>query len=247
MINVDLLYYKYYKKTSVKAIPASTIPFYDFTVVFDGELVYEINGEKIVLSGGDCILIPPQNKRKRKEGNVLSEYVSFNFMCKEKPDLPLTVKNCIDNKLRYIVFACNEIKDPYEEENKIIIERLTEAALVAVSLSVSNGKYNDITLSVISYVRKNYAQKLSLLTISAHVGYSPTYCDGVFKKDFGKPIINYLVDFRIQKAKEMLIENILSLQTVAENAGFSDYNYFSRMFKKRVGISPARFRQKFNS
>ena len=63
MINLDLIYYKYYVKEKAKAIAPSRIPFYDLTIVMGGTLDYEINGEKITLYENDCILIPPQSLR----------------------------------------------------------------------------------------------------------------------------------------------------------------------------------------
>ena len=97
-----------------------------------------------------------------------------------------------------------------------------------------------------AFIHKHYAKPLSLKSVCAEIGYSPTYSDGIFRKDAGRPIIDFLLETRISKAKELLIENSLSLCEIAERTGFNDYNYFSRLFKKRAGCSPVRYRQKFN-
>lgn len=246
MKNTNLLYYRYYLKSEAKAIPPSVIPFFDLTIVFKGKLDYAINGKKIKVGEGDCILMPPQTHRKRFQGDSLTEYASFNFSSDSVPDLPLVVKNCADNKLRHVVYACNEFKDPYESRAKVIIECLINAAVGIIERARDNGKYSEITSQLIAFIHENYREKLSLSSICAHAGYSPTYCDAVFKSDVGRPIVDYLIEYRTSKAKAALIENIYSLKDVAEKTGFDDYNYFSRLFKKRTGLSPAKFRQKFN-
>lgn len=247
MINADLLYFRYYPKSAVKAIPSSIIPFYDLTVVFKGKLEYAINGIRVTVSEGDCILMPPKTHRKRFQSEDSAEYASFNFTLGEPLNLPLVVKNCADNKLRHVVYACNEFKDPYESRAKSIIEYLINAAIGIIERARDNGKQNEITVAIISYIRERYQEKHSLEEICSHAGYCPSYCDAIFKADVGRTVINYLIDYRISKAKAALIENIVPIKDVAEKTGFSDYNYFSRLFKKRTGLSPARFRKKFNN
>lgn len=247
MINLDLIYYKYYVKEKAKAIAPSRIPFYDLTIVMGGTLDYEINGEKITLYENDCILIPPQSLRKRFGGREETEYVSFNFISDDEIPLPLVSRNCAGNEIKHVVFACNCYKDPYAPQCKEIFRSLASAVTEALAFALDNAKYNEITNGVIAFVRKNYKNKLSLREICEAVGYSPTYCDGVFKKDTDRSIIDFLLETRVSKAKELLIENTFSLTEIAEKTGFSDYNYFSRLFKKRTGVSPVRFRKKFNS
>ena len=72
------------------------------------------------------------------------------------------------------------------------------------------------------------------------------YCDIIFKRETGQSIIGYLTDQRIIEAKKLLIDSLLSLKEVAENVGFEDYNYFSRIFKKKTGYTPTQFRNLVN-
>ena len=65
----------------------------------------------------------------------------------------------------------------------------------------------------------------------------------LFKKETGKSIINYLLDERLESAKMLIREGSLSLSDIAVETGFSDYNYFSRIFKKRVGVSPISYKK----
>ena len=58
-------------------------------------------------------------------------------------------------------------------------------------------------------------------------------------------IIDYFIDMKIEVAKNKLLENIMTLRQISESLGFSDYNYFSRTFKKRTGATPLEFRKKY--
>ncbi|HCU55840.1 MAG TPA: hypothetical protein DIC18_00725, partial [Clostridiales bacterium] len=93
---------------------------------------------------------------------------------------------------------------------------------------------------------ENYRHPITLKKIAGEMSYSVVYCDQAFKKDMGVSVIRYLIDYRIAKVKEFLIENILSLREIALKTGFAESNYLSRQFRRRTGVSPLRFRREFN-
>lgn len=63
----------------------------------------------------------------------------------------------------------------------------------------------------------------------------------LFKKETGSTIIDYLIDISINRAKELILDGKLSLNEIYEEVGFTSYNYFSRIFKKRTGYSPPQY------
>ncbi|GAA0790598.1 hypothetical protein GCM10008910_00430 [Faecalicatena orotica] len=65
---------------------------------------------------------------------------------------------------------------------------------------------------------------------------------GLFKKEVGEPITEYLTRYRIEKAKELLKDNTMRLREIAEMVGFNDVSYFSNTFKKVAGMSPTEYR-----
>ena len=64
----------------------------------------------------------------------------------------------------------------------------------------------------------------------------------IFKKEIGKPIINYIIDEKMKLAKKFIIEGV-SLKEAAQRLGFDDYNYFSRLFKNRENMTPLQYKQ----
>ena len=65
------------------------------------------------------------------------------------------------------------------------------------------------------------------------------YMNRIFKADFGMTIFQYLEDYRISEAKKMLQTHAFSISQIAESLGFCNTYYFSRVFKKKTGISPS--------
>ncbi len=96
----------------------------------------------------------------------------------------------------------------------------------------------------IDYVNRNYSdQDLNVEHICDYLNVSAAYFSTVFKKETGKTFINYLTDFRMEKAVRMLLEDNEKTYIIAEAVGYSDPNYFSYAFKKKFGMSPSKYKQ----
>ncbi|MDE5910163.1 MAG: response regulator [Lachnospiraceae bacterium] len=95
----------------------------------------------------------------------------------------------------------------------------------------------------IEYVKEHYGdQELSIETICGCLSVSAAYFSTVFKKETGKTFINYLTDYRMDKALELLLEKGEKTYIIAEKVGYSDPNYFSYVFKKQFGMSPSKYK-----
>ena len=79
--------------------------------------------------------------------------------------------------------------------------------------------------------------------VSTAVGFNATYFSTLFKKETGQNFMDYLTELRISKAKELLCGEELSVQDVAEQVGYRDLKYFSRLFKKLTGVSPSDYKK----
>lgn len=95
----------------------------------------------------------------------------------------------------------------------------------------------------IEYVKDHYGnQDLSIETICSYLSVSAAYFSTVFKKETGKTFINYLTDYRMDRALELLMEKGEKTYIIAEAVGYSDPNYFSYAFKKQFGMSPSKYK-----
>ncbi|MGQ5389991.1 helix-turn-helix transcriptional regulator [Paenibacillus sp. M.A.Huq-84] len=106
----------------------------------------------------------------------------------------------------------------------------------------SNFNYDKVRKveKVINYMTEYFPNPLTLQEIADQIGISPSYLGSIFKEVTGTAPINYLVDIRLRKAKDLLRDGY-SVTEAAEKVGFNDVFYFSKCFKKREGMSPTQY------
>ena len=95
----------------------------------------------------------------------------------------------------------------------------------------------------IVYIQHNYAQHLARQQIAQAVGVSEDYLGRIFQQELGLSPIEYLNRYRIKEAKSLLSRTSASVTDIAAEVGFDDPAYFSRAFRKHVGLSPRAFRE----
>ena len=88
------------------------------------------------------------------------------------------------------------------------------------------------------YIQNNYSKDISLDDVSRTVNISPYYFSKIFKEETGEGFVEYLTGIRIEKAKELLNTTEYSIKEICSMVGYADPNYFSRSFKKNVGVTP---------
>jgi two-component system response regulator YesN len=103
-------------------------------------------------------------------------------------------------------------------------------------------KSNSIIETAQKYIRENYSKDISLDDVSKEVNISPYYFSKIFKEGTGEGFVEYLTNIRIEKAKELLSTTEFSMREICSMCGYSDPNYFSRSFKKKLGISPTEYK-----
>ncbi|WP_434311018.1 response regulator [Hominifimenecus sp. rT4P-3] len=96
------------------------------------------------------------------------------------------------------------------------------------------------------YLQKNYAKGISLEDVARHVMLAPTYLSLLFKQETGKNYNEYLTDLRMEAAKELLCTTRLGVEHIANQIGYTDAKYFSKLFTKRVGIRPKEYRRLYS-
>ena len=97
--------------------------------------------------------------------------------------------------------------------------------------------------SMIRYLREHYAESLTLQVLAKEFGISESYISSLIKKDTGKRFSDHLTEIRIHRAQELLRTSNDSVEKIAERVGYPDYYYFTKVYKKMTGISPAAYRK----
>jgi len=98
----------------------------------------------------------------------------------------------------------------------------------------------------IRFIETDFGSKeLNLQTIAARVGVNAPYLSKMFREVAGRPITQYVTEYRLEKARTMLANDPdAKIVQVAEACGFNDYPYFSKVFKKHYGVSPLEYKEK---
>ena len=131
---------------------------------------------------------------------------------------------------------------PYQEN----LKNYEEARKIYQSFHQNEGHYKNDVAKTIAYIEENYMHRLTLASISANVNLSSSYLCRVFKSEVGISITSYLNNLRIRKAATLIKEQTLSLKEISAMVGIDDQLYFSRLFKKCMGISPSEYGKKFH-
>ncbi|MBM7582179.1 two-component system response regulator YesN [Caldicoprobacter guelmensis] len=98
--------------------------------------------------------------------------------------------------------------------------------------------------AVEQYITDNLREDINLKDTAAKFNFSPYYFSRTFKKVFGYNFSDYLNLIRINKAKELLKDDSLSVKEICYLVGYNDPNYFSKVFKKYEGVTPTEYREK---
>lgn len=148
---------------------------------------------------------------------------------------------------------CNKlnIKESYFKAKKQIhckqLERFkNEDDFIEDSKNKSNNRVsykNEIVNKAKVFVQENVEGDITLNIISQHLNISKNYFCSMFKQETGVSFLNYIVEQKIERAKRMLVEENMKVYEVSEKLGYNDTTYFSKMFKRNVGVTPQDYKR----
>lgn len=148
---------------------------------------------------------------------------------------------------RGLLLAMDIGEDQWPQDNPMAcrhqIEDKVKEMLALIKGSRNLGSRHNIQKAK-RYIEENYAmEELSLQEVADSVGMSVTYLSRTFKSETNMNFVKYLVQVRMENARELLAESELSAEETAYRVGFSDYVHFSKTFKKFHGLTPSAYRK----
>lgn len=133
-----------------------------------------------------------------------------------------------------------QIAGTFEEIKNNLQESLNRMLQTSIKMR-SNGKHAAIK-KVIAYIKENYMKELTLDQIAEEVHLSKAYLSFLFKQSEGQNLTDYIIQLRMEHAKELLSATLMRTYEIAQQVGYQDEKYFGRIFKKRYGITPSEYR-----
>ena len=126
------------------------------------------------------------------------------------------------------------------EESSILLERL----FIEIGRSIRNKEADKQVLSKsIRYIDENYTTEIKITDLAKMENMCMTAYNIVFKKSFGISPIKYIINLRIQLAKELLETSNISIKEISLMSGYGNFNYFSRIFKEYTSMTPLEYRK----
>lgn len=127
-----------------------------------------------------------------------------------------------------------------------IEETLVEQIIVPMGEQIklrTTEQFRQVSDRIKAIIHGDFEDDISLDTISEDLNYNPNYLSSIFKKETGVTFSDYLIDFRLSKAKEWLISTDLTVKEIAERLKYGNSQNFIRSFKKRESLTPGQYRK----
>jgi two-component system, response regulator YesN len=105
-----------------------------------------------------------------------------------------------------------------------------------------DNRMTQVASSILDYIRGNYMKEISMQDAARAMNYSDAYFCKLFKQCFDQNFTTYLTHFRMNEAKRLLQNQEMNVKDVSALVGYSDSNYFSKVFKRITGMIPSEFR-----
>ena len=103
-------------------------------------------------------------------------------------------------------------------------------------------RLSKVTEIISHYIETNYMYDISMQDLARHMNYSEAYFCKLFKQCFNKNFTSYLTEYRVVEAKRMLAMPTVNVKDIGRAFGYSDSNYFAKVFKRITGQSPTEYR-----
>ena len=215
-------------------------PRYGLSLCMSGQITYTMNGKKYVSNETNAVLLP-----RGGTYSLLGDKDGFF------PVLDFECENCSSSEILILPLentqACiqnfESLKNLFlHNESKLKIFSSFYDLLSKVS-STSSQKHTPLN-SLIPFIAENIQDpKLSNTDLAKQIGISEVYLRKLFLSHYQITPKQYILDIRINKAKQMLCDTPFSVASIAEECGFSSVYHFCRMFKQRTGMTPTQYTQ----
>ena len=233
-------------------------PNYILHYIVDGKGKFLVNGEEYNLRKGQGFLIEPEVQTfYQADEEVPWTYLWIGFGGKKAEDylrdLGLNKKQLIfqcgcGEELKQIVYSMLKHRK-YTAANEYFLEGLlyTFFGTLKENMEIAgNAGEKDGNLYVrkaVEFIQNNYADPVRVKDIADYVGVNRSYLYTLFQDNLQLSPKEYLTNFRLTRAAELLQLTDLSVETVAMSCGYQDALGFSKIFKAKMGITPSAYRK----
>ncbi|WP_329887661.1 response regulator transcription factor [Pseudoramibacter sp. HA2172] len=133
----------------------------------------------------------------------------------------------------------------YQNRYDLKIEIMKAIDKIFDKMTENSPEHKNTIDDILNYIDRNAQNDVSLEQVGEYANMSSYYLSKIFKKETGMNFVTYLTNQKIEIAKDMLINTDIPIINIALDLSYHEPNYFSKVFKKNVGMTPTAFRRKF--
>lgn len=233
--NVTEVFNVFLPKDSFRTINNRTC--YGLSFCEEGQITYMHNGTQVTSDRNHAVILP-QNQSYSLRGIQTGMFPVINFTCTAELcdtiiSIPIETPDAYISdikKIQSLVLFC---------ESRMEILSVFYHMLHRMS---SQNKYCKIIQPAVKYIEKNYANpRLTNSELAMQCNISEIYFRRMFTKQYNMTPKQFILDVRINHAKQLLTEGILKINAIAEKCGFSNQYHFDHIFKDKTGLTPTEY------
>ncbi|MCL2031076.1 MAG: AraC family transcriptional regulator [Oscillospiraceae bacterium] len=242
----DVGYFNYRKPLPDWRIEETAIDFIDLSYIAGGSAVYHIDREPVTVSAGDLLCIP---KGRLRSAYGAPEVFAANLQLFDpsggEAAMPLPLVSRIGLKPD-IIALYRELSGEWLRREPGYLMKTRACFLLILHRYLELTVYNSGTAqadprikAAIQFMTDHFAEPLTLSAAAETTGLTPAYFGTLFKQATGMTFRQYLTAIRLNQAENMLRHSGYSVNEAAQECGFSDLFYFSRVYKRVKGVPPS--------
>ena len=249
--------------------PRRIIDSYVLLLGLEGTVHIQQGPERCTLHPGSTMLLLPETEHFGYEVDEDVSYYWCHFYCEKghvlHPSLESIPAEVRSFDATAVLPVC--VQEIQSENSKVLFRQLLHSSgrktagqfqahylLTSLALEISGqamaadssrvhiGREIFAFDEVLEWIRINLHRDFTLETISRHFHYNSEYFSRIFHKYTGQTLTQYLIEKRMEKARDFLLNTRLSVKEVAWSVGFTDEKHFMKSFKNHEGLTPTMFR-----
>lgn len=221
-------------------------PYHELIYYVEGKGNVDVSGVNVSFSLYDTVVYPAyhehQDKRipeRRRE--IICFWIDMPELIIEEP-----IRLHERDSILYNIFRMVYREGKRENRDELFLEYAIKLLMLSIVREKEESMTDPQLLDcVLEYIKKHYAEKITLDELAELEHISKSYLSRKFKQRTGLSVISYINQVRIERSKQFLMVSELDVNEIAYQVGFDSPKYFHRVFKEIVGESPAIFRRKF--
>ncbi|MBQ7118984.1 MAG: helix-turn-helix transcriptional regulator [Oscillospiraceae bacterium] len=250
--------------------PPERHDFFEFQYVIKGSRTSKIDGKEIVIKPGQYYMVPPGVVHSLFSAEDDTECFIMGFTVLRTEELYMLssrVMELSEDEKELVAELAEESRECFElmpetsvDSGSRIRDGITKGRvqtlknrveiffikLIEAQMMESDGKNfishrMSIDEKVMSFLKTHVTERVTLSRIAEELSLSVPYIRREFTKKYGRGIIDYFIDMKIERAKQLIEETPLNFTQIAEYLSFESESHFSKTFSKRMGMTPGAY------